>query len=228
MCNIKYTKNFVMIQNFLTNDEKKKLMRMNGDQEIIQFGKTFDEYDVDFEKKNFMVALFKKFLKIVRETTDVFSYPYNLCKKVRKLFRNEKKLEMIRLHFKPIFDSHAIHYHYDSWSNWNFICSIGGPSVTKLKNTECIMNDGSAYLFNGSTEIHAVELLKDGKFLRLSRSNETYRQCFQLRRYERNSYLREYHTELGNNKYAEKYTKICEERKLKLRAKASLFRKSLQ
>lgn len=214
-------RNFIAIENFLTDDESDELTKMPEPIKKIQETKTFDEYSTNEDKKKLMIYLFDKFIKIIQDAHLPSDPYYKICEKVKKIFMNIKRLNIIRMHFKPIFENKAIDYHYDTWSNWNFICSIGGPSITILKNYSCVMPDKSAYLFNGAEQIHAVSLIRDDKYIH----DDTYRQCFQLRHYDYSAYIVNCLKNKGKTqtKSFMKYKKRFEERKLKLINKAKKF-----
>ena len=214
-------RNFISIENFLTDEESCELTKMSEPIKKIQETKTYDEYTTDEDKKKFMIILFEKFIKIIQETYSSSDPYYETCEKVKRIFMNIKRLGVVRMHFRPFFETKAIDYHYDTWSNWNFICSIGGPSITILQNYSCVMPDKSAYLFNGAEQIHAVSLIRDDKYI----TTDTYRQCFQLRHYEHSAYIVNHLKKIGKNKIKSfrQHQKRFEKRKSKLLNKAKKF-----
>ena len=221
MYTVHFSRNFILVDNFLNDDEKFALSKLHESSKIIQEAVTFDEYNVDDEKKELMISLFGKFVGIIENHTD--PQLIKIYNTVTKLFKNTQKLNLIRMHFRPMFDDKAIDFHYDTWSNWNFICSVGGPSRTFLKDGSYLMTDGSAYLFNGAQEIHSVSLVRDDRFIEL----KPYRQCFQLRHYEHSAYITNSLEKLGHTESKKfiKHKKKFLERRTKLRKKADEFKK---
>lgn len=68
-------------------------------------------------------------------------------------------------------------YHYDVWSDWNLMLSLGNDSIFKRPNRkDIVIKSGDLVLFNGDHAKHGV-VIKDGDGLA-----NTRRITYQIRR----------------------------------------------
>jgi hypothetical protein len=75
--------------------------------------------------------------------------------------------------------------HYDNWSDWNLMISIGGSSKLLFpRDKEIIINSGDIVLFNGNNKLHAVQLIEGttNKLWNDKINFGAHRFCYQLRR----------------------------------------------
>lgn len=153
------------IYDFLTDDEKQELAKIGS--LCIQETDTFVEFNVTDKITELMHKLFLRFIDELDLDTKY---------SIKTLFEN--KTNVISLNFKKSVGT-AIDWHYDSWSDWNFVCSIGGHAKLYAGDNVYDIFDKTAYLFNGATTCHKIVLL----------ASDDTRQCVQLRHYDYDAFM---------------------------------------
>jgi hypothetical protein len=80
-------------------------------------------------------------------------------------------------------DKTAMDMHYDEWSSWNLLISVGGSSKLVYPRGEIVINSGDVILFNGNNKFHGVHLLpySVNKLWNDYNKSKYHRFCFQLR-----------------------------------------------
>jgi len=157
------TDNIYKLENFIDKKNKRKLLNIYKKSTSYGSGPCFKTHYlnekqtlwiVDYLKENFIKIKNKNFTKIVTSMLEhpnkyqiiIVSYPKSQSKNKKNV---EENLDM--------------HYHYDKWSDWNIMLSIGNESIFKRPRKKNIsIKSSDLVLFNGNVVKHGVSI-KNGK-----------------------------------------------------------------
>ena len=138
-----------------------------------------DQYDDDYRLRNIYTNLMDIFRDILYQIN--IKYPKkNWTKGLEKIFKDTAQAIMCLSYPR----SGYLQAHYDKWSDWNIMVSIGGSSEFIYPRGKIQLDSGDVIIFNGNHKFHKVELL-DSCTNSLWKKNSFgfHRCCIQLRKY---------------------------------------------